>query len=94
VICFLTSMQMAANCVFNVPQAILHPTAQASAMCLPACALDVAVAVRVIRVSLAVYGRLPLYAYKQTLLPCVGMSQMGPTTKGLRLFDDRVGVAE
>jgi len=45
VICFLASMQMAENCVFNVPQAILHPTAQASAMCLPTCALDVAVAV-------------------------------------------------
>ena len=45
VICFLASMQMEANCVFNVPQAILHPTAQASAMLLSACALDLAVAV-------------------------------------------------
>ena len=45
VICFLTSMQMAANCVFNVPQAIRHSTAQASAMFLSAWALDLAVAV-------------------------------------------------
>jgi hypothetical protein len=45
VICFLASMQMEANCVFNVPQAILHPTAQASAMLLSASALDLAVAV-------------------------------------------------
>lgn len=45
VICFLTSMQMAASCVFNVPQAIRHPTAQASAMFLSAWLLDLAVAV-------------------------------------------------
>jgi hypothetical protein len=30
----------------------------------------------VIRVGLAAYRRLPLYPYKQTSLPCVGMSQM------------------
>src|SRR5437773_6547640 len=29
-----------------------------------------------IRVGLAAYRRLPLYPYKQTSLPCVGMSQM------------------
>jgi len=46
VTCFLASMQMAANCVFNVPQAILHPTAHASAtVFLSACALDLAVTV-------------------------------------------------
>ena len=31
---------------------------------------------RVIRVGLATYRRPPLYPYKQTSLPCVGMSQM------------------
>ena len=30
----------------------------------------------VIRVGLATYRRLPLYPYKQTSLPCVGMFQM------------------
>src|SRR5436190_12328687 len=30
----------------------------------------------IIRVGLAAYRRLPLYPYKQTSLPCVGMSQM------------------
>ena len=31
---------------------------------------------RVIRVGLTVYRLLPVYPYKQTSLPCVGMSQM------------------
>jgi hypothetical protein len=35
----------------------------------------------VIRVGLAACLRLPLYSYKQTSLPCVGMSQMGQSTK-------------
>ena len=32
--------------------------------------------IRVIRVGLTVYRLLPVYPYKQTSLPCVGMSQM------------------
>jgi len=32
---------------------------------------------RVIRVGLTVYRLLPVYPYKQTSLPCVGMSQNG-----------------
>ena len=36
---------------------------------------------RVIRVGLATYRRPPLYPYKQTSLPCVGMSQMCQSRK-------------